>query len=561
VLDFSNSVPADIRESAKAWVREAMARARPDDLAGIVTFGRDARVELGLGKHRDHAVWGEPPLAEGTDVGAALRLAADLLPPPGAAPLRRIVLLSDGNETAGNAHRALLDPQLRDVEIAVLALPERLQDTAITGFTVPTALREGEPAEMRLGILSPAKQDGTLRIWAQGGAINQLVYDRPVQLESGPNEVAVNAGQLPKGSWAFRAALDVSGDSRRENNESWAYTIVRDPAQVLLVEGALGEATAVRNALADAKIQVDRLPPQLLPTQMDRLAAYEAVILANVHAADLRPAQMQLLQQYVAERGRGLVVIGGERTFGLGDYADTPLEEALPVTVQPPDREESATLALILVLDRSGSMSGTDTGDRRLSRMDLAREGAIQAVETLQVGDQVGVIAFDYTPRWITEVRTINGPGDVRAVADRIATVQPDGGTDIYSAMDYAYRGLQQVSARVKHVILLTDGEQGSPAPFVQLINAMRRAGITLSTVGVSGDIGSRAQADMQEWARRGQGRYYHTNTPRDVPRIMTQEARLAGRSFKQERDFKPRLVTPSPAVRGLIPADFPPLH
>src|SRR5262249_19454302 len=237
------------------------------------------------------------------------------------------------------------------------------------------------------------------------------------------------------------------------------------------------------------------------------------------------------------------------------DGAYAALGDALQATVQPPEREQAATLARILVIDRSGSMSGSDTRDRRTTRMALAKEGAIQAVETLQEGDQVGVVAFDYSPRWVTEVRTIRGPADTRAVSDRIATIQPDGGTDIYSALDYAYKGLQQVSARVKHIILLTDGEQGSPAPFVPLINAMRRAGITLSTVGVSGDIGSRAQADMQDWARRGQGRYYFTNTADEVPRIMTQEARMAGRSFKQERDFKPRLATAAPAVRGLIPS------
>jgi Mg-chelatase subunit ChlD len=561
VLDFSDSVPDDVRAGAREWVRQALGRAGPDDLSGIVTFGADARVELPLGRVRDHPRWGAPPLGHGTDVGGALRLAASLLPPPDSGPLRRIVLLSDGNETASDARRSLMQPGLRDVEIAVLVLPPRKQDAAVTTFVVPPAMRAGEPAELRLGLLSPDKQSGTLRVWAQGGPVNQLVYEQPIDLDPGPAEVSVNAGSLSEGSWAFRAQLAVDGDTRPENNESWAFTIVGPAARVLLVEGAPNEANAVREALLGAGIQVDRQRPQLLPTVADRLQPYEAVVLANVHGADLRRDQMQALKSYVGEAGRGLVLIGGERTFGLGEYADTPLEEALPVTVQPPEREHVASLALVLVIDRSGSMSGSDTGDRRTTRMELAKEGAIQAVETLQDGDQVGVVAFDYTPRWITEVRTIRGAADKRSVADRIGTVQPDGGTDIYSALDYAHRGLQQISARVKHIILLTDGEQGSPAPFVPLINAMRRAGITLSTVGVSGDIGSRAQADMQDWARRGQGRYYHTNNPRDVPRIMTQEARLAGRSFKQERDFKPRLATVAPAVRGLIPNDFPPLH
>jgi hypothetical protein len=161
------------------------------------------------------------------------------------------------------------------------------------------------------------------------------------------------------------------------------------------------------------------------------------------------------------------------------------------------------------------------------------RGGSARVHQTLKEGDQVGVIAFDYTPRWAADFRTIRGPGDTRAVADRIAVIQPDGGTDIFAALELAHRGLQQVSARVKHIILLTDGES-SPAGFPSLMNAMRRAGITVSAVGVSAP---------------------------DVPRIMTQEARLAGKSFKQERDFKPRLAAAAPAVRGLVPAEFPLLH
>ena len=570
VVDQSASVPVDIREAARHWVRQALAAQGPDDVAGIVVFDREARVELPLGKHRDHAAWAEytggaapdtaPALerSEGTDVAAALELAAGLLPHPQSGPLRRLVLLTDGNETLGDAQRALERPPLRDVEVAVLALPGRLQDAGIVGLTVPPALREGEPAEIRVAVLSPAAGEATLKVWARGGSMEHLIFDGRVELEHGPKEVVVNAGDLPQGTWAFRALLEPANDSRPENNESWAYTIVQEPARVLLVEGAPGEAAAVHAALARAKIRVDSLRPQQLPRQLEPLLAYEAIVLANVHGSELRRDQMTLLQRFVAERGRGLVVIGGDRTFGLGEYQDTPLEELLPVTVQPPDRDQVASLALLLVIDRSGSMSALDTLDRRASRMDLAKEGAILAVETLKEGDQVGVIAFDYTPRWAADFRTIRGPGDTRAVADRIAVIQPDGGTDIFAALELAHRGLQQVSARVKHIILLTDGES-SPAGFPSLMNAMRRAGITVSAVGVSApENGVRL---LQDVTRRGQGRLYTTNSASDVPRIMTQEARLAGKSFKQERDFKPRLAAAAPAVRGLVPAEFPLLH
>lgn len=552
VVDASTSVPADIREGAKNWVRQALAKQGADDLAAIVTFGREPRVELPLGKARDHPEWGEPPPGDATDVGAALELAGDLLPPLGSGPLRRVVLLSDGNETAGDAHRALLRPHLQDVEVAVLSLPQRLQDTAITGLSVAPAVREGETLEVRAALLSPTDQEGRLRIWLQGGSIDQVLHDETVRLQNGPNEVAVTTGRLPQGSWTVRATLEVAGDSRPENNESWAFTIVGEPARVLLVEGVAGEAAAVRDALAAATIGVDARAPAQLPVQLDDLEPYESVLLANVHATDLRPEQMEVLRRFVGEQGKGLVAVGGDRSFGLGDYGDTPLEQALPVSVEPPDRDQASTLALVLVIDRSGSMETPGT-----SRMELAKEGAIQAVETLQMGDQVGVIAFDSTARWIAEMRPLQSPADTRAVADRIATIRTEGGTDILAAVDAAYRGLQQVSARVKHVIVLTDGEQPG-AVFGPVLAAMRRAGITVSTVGIASEEG---RPLLQQIARLGQGRHHFTSTPQDIPRIMTQEARLAGRSFKQERDFRPRLAAAAPAVRSLVPADLPLLH
>jgi Ca-activated chloride channel family protein len=558
VVDLSESVPADIQEATRTFVRQALQKSGPDDLTGIVTFGEAPRVELPLGRARDHEVWGAPPAGKATNLGAALQLAADLLPPSDAGPLRRIVVLSDGNETRGDAQRDLLRPQLRDVEVAVLSLPARLQDVAITSFVVPPAVRRGEPVELRVTLYAPTAQDARLRLFAVG-TTESPIYDESIRLDAGATEKAIFVDDLEPAAWSFRAELDAATDSLPENNTSWGYSIVGEPARVLIVEGSGAPAPALRAALEAGRMIVETVTPSQLALTPDALARYETIFLSNVHAAELGEQRQRALRDAVSTYGRGLVVIGGESTFGLGDYADTPLEEALPVTVQPPDKDQSASLALVLVIDRSGSMSATDTGDRRASRMDLAKEGAIQAVETVQEGDQVGVIAFDYDARWISDVKTIRGAADTRSVADRVATIQPDGGTDIYRAMELAYRGLQQVQARVKHVIVLTDGEQGSPAPFPTLVAAMRRAGMTVSTLGIA-STGSGA-ATLQNIARLGQGRYYVTNNARDVPRMMTQEARMAGRSFKQERDFKPRLVGPAPAVRGLVPADLPDLH
>src|SRR5262249_11087524 len=290
-----------------------------------------------------------------------------------------------------------------------------------------------------------------------------------------PLELTVPVGNLAQGFWAFRAELAVDGDSRPENNQSWAYTVVREPARVLLVEQVPGTAGEVRRVLGDARVQVDSLTPGEVPAAAAPPAASDGVVLATAPAPALGQDRMAALGQLVAQKGKGLVVVGGDQTFGLGEYADTPLEAALPVTVQPPDRDQVASLALVLLIDRSGSMATADTADRRASRLDLAREGAIQAVQTLQAGDQAGVVAFDTSAQWINEIQTLNGPADVRAVSNRISTIQLGGGTDFYEPLDAAYRALLQTQARVKHVILLTDGE-APESRLPMLLAAMRRA-------------------------------------------------------------------------------------
>ena len=250
VIDQSASIPNDIQAATRSWVEGALGTAGPDDLAGIVTFDKTARVELPLGKHREHSAWRVPNGGEGTDLEAALRLAAALLPPAESGPLRRIVLLTDGNETQGSAEAALLRPELRGIEIAVWSLPPPLLDPALTALTAPPAAREGEPLEVRIGTSTAQEVTGRLRLWAN----DQVIADDTVTLEPGPREYVVTREGLPAGFYGLRATLEVDEDRREQNNEVAGFTVVSPAAHVLLVEGQAGEGAAVQQALSAAQI-------------------------------------------------------------------------------------------------------------------------------------------------------------------------------------------------------------------------------------------------------------------------------------------------------------------
>ena len=320
VIDQSASIPSDIQAATRSWVEGALGTAGPDDLAAIVTFDKTARVELPLGKHREHSEWRAPDGGEGTDLEAALRLAAALLPPAGSGPLRRIVLLTDGNETQGSAEAALLRPELRGIEIAVWSLPPPLLDPALTSLTAPPAAREGEPLEVRVGTSTAQEVTGRLRLWAN----DQLIADDTVTLKPGPREYVVTREGLPAGFYGLRATLEVEEDRREQNNEVAGFTVVAPAAQVLLVEGQPGEGAPVQQALTTAQITTQLTGPSELPTSTAQLEQYDGVVLVNVAAGAMSASQMEALQSYVEDLGKGLVNIGGKASYQREDFANTP---------------------------------------------------------------------------------------------------------------------------------------------------------------------------------------------------------------------------------------------
>jgi uncharacterized membrane protein len=72
-------------------------------------------------------------------------------------------------------------------------------------------------------------------------------------------------------------------------------------------------------------------PHATFPKTAEELDAYHAVILDDVESEFFTQDQMQLLKEFVRQRGGGLLMLGGEETFKNGKYDRTPLGDVLPV--------------------------------------------------------------------------------------------------------------------------------------------------------------------------------------------------------------------------------------
>lgn len=562
VVDVSASLSADTQAQAFQWVRRADAQRRPHDQSALVVVGERAAVLRPLqaaplpavapipptsaeaGDHAAAPAWWPP--SAGTNLQEGLRLALALLPPTGQ---RRIVLLSDGWETIGRVDAELLAAQAAGVQIAVQPLPAAPPaPIVVEALDTPAYVREREPFEASVVIYSGVSTEGLLRVGVDGAP----AVEQPVMLERGRTRVPLTTSLQTPGP--HRLVAEVQADGAQA--ELTQAVVVKDPAHILVLEDRADESRPLVEALRQAGLEVDVRRPtsSTRPLDLAQLRPYDGVVLDNVAASTLTLDQLRALESYVHTLGRGLTVVGGNTSYALGGYNNSLLEQMLPVSAEAPYQQERASLALVLVIDRSGSMSlRTDN----VSKMAMAREAALLATEALRPDDQLGVLAFDIRNDWIVPLAPIDANGGLAAVQQAIQSIEADGGTDIYPALARAYEAIVGSQARFKHIILLSDGQSWGGA-YDQLLEQMRANGVTLSTIGVGQDIDAQL---MSALARGGLGRYYFTDRVREIPRIMLRETNVVTRPVAMEGRVVPRVAAASPLLRGLAPAELPALN
>jgi Ca-activated chloride channel family protein len=558
-LDLSDSVPASEQEKARAFIRQAIAEMPADHRAAIVVFGEDALIERLASDAR-----GLPPIASvprtgHTDIASAIRLGLALFDEESQ---KRLVLLSDGMENAGDALEQADLAAARGIEIDVVPLsaPQEGQEAYVAELKTPPSVRQGQSFAVEAIVESASAQEAEWYLLGDG----RLLAADSVSLRPGSNRVEIPLTAEVPGFHRYQVELIPTADTLPQNNHASGFTVVYGPPRVLIVEGGPGEADALSRALASAEVDVTVVPPPRLSTSLTKLAGYDAIVLANVPASEIYSDTMDALPVAVRDLGRGLVMVGGERSFGAGGYRLTPVEEALPVDMDL-SRSRVVGTALALVLDKSGSMADTpctaaasSPDEYTLSRsnwikIDIAKDAAIRAASALQPSDALGVVAFDGSARWAFHLQPV---ADIDALEQAIAGLPADGGTNIWAGLVEAERELATASEGTKHMILLTDG-WADVGDYDTLTTRMADEGITLSIVAVGCDTAEY----LPELAEKGGGRYYEAPTMQDVPQIFLKEVTEVAGSYTVEEAFYLLPVGTTPILRGLDPAALPGLQ
>ena len=447
---------------------------------------------------------------------------------------RRLALFSDGNANRGDVLRELAELRRAGFSVHSNVMRRNEEPEVIAEeLLLPAEAQIKAPFDIELWISSNFETPAEIRIYRN----KFLVATETKQLLPGKNPLVLQKQSLEEGFYEYEAVVVVEGDTTLENNTARAAVLVAGRPRVLLIEREELEARYLEEALADEEIQVEVRPAIGIPEEMNDLVGYDVLVLSDVPAHSMTTAQMELIKQYVREMGGGLVMLGGENSFGLGGYYRTPVEDALPVRMPIRKNVEKPNLALMLVIDKSGSMGG--------SKIELAKEAAIASAEVLKPSDSFGVIAFDSLAEWICRP---TDAADIDTIASMIARLEAGGGTHIYPALYDGYQALLESDAKLKHIILLTDGHT-TGSGYRELVSHIAADEITLSTVGIGEGADRQLLEDMSTW---GGGEYYYTADFGAIPQILTRETLRASKSMLVEEPFLPSFVAMVDALKGL---------
>jgi uncharacterized membrane protein/Mg-chelatase subunit ChlD len=556
VLDTSDSVGEAGREAALGFVQRSLKQMKPGDQAGLIVFGEDASVELALQPHTSVAKIDSTVPGQGTDMSHAIEVALAQFP---AAGKKRIVVLSDGNETQGNSQEAALVAKSLGVEIwsVPLGTNQRLMDVQVDRVMVPARVNVSEPLDVRVVVSSQQATPAHLLLFRD----QALIGERELELRPGKNALVFSDTLEDPGLHRYEAVVNVVTDPLSENNRNVAFTDVVGKARVLVAYGEEGPPTELAQSLTTQGLAPELRRWTELPQALSEYLNYDAIVLDNAPGLGVSITKMEAIEKYVRDGGGGLIMLGGDRSFGPGGYYRTPVERALPVNMDVPAKMTIPSLALMLVIDKSDSMGGyigdAGRGGRQTqgtTKLELAKMASFSAITLLNPFDQVGLVAFNTDTEWIIP---LTEAGDRERIGAKLSALAHSGGTDVYKGLVEGFQALAQVKAIKKHLILLSDGLTPK-ADFEGLVRQMAQQRITVSTVALGEDADKWLMSQVADW---GQGRYYFANDGESVPRIFTSETILVARTLVEEHTFSPSARQDHEILRGVELNALPPLR
>lgn len=469
----------------------------------------------------------EPP----RDIATALGAAIATMPED---RVRRIVLATDGRDAQGHLPSAIAAAHQAGVEVSLMPAGSSppVDSIAISGVETPRLVRAGETLDVAFTLHAASERRIQVEALLDGRSVATSTVDVPAGSSS--HRMSVTFPEAPQ---AHTLELVAQADGITLNDRWRSLTFVLPKPRVRIYHEADRPAPALARVLAESGMDVETMPPASAPTELAHYDPQALVVADEVDLGDFSEAQQEALRQYVETLGGGLITVTGSHPVRR-----TPriLREIEPVE-PPPAVPEPRPLELVIVIDRSSSMSGI--------AMDQARRAGVAAVRSLRRDALVGAVAFSSAADRIQAPVPMDRADTVIGF---IQGVHASGGTNIAAAIQAANRIMSSDPRYIHHVILVSDGES-EPQSAIAAAMALAGRGVSISTI----TIGSYSQL-LSEIARIGRGRY-HTTTASGLTSLVVSEAMYRQPPANRQVAFRPRIESLLPMLDG-VPLESMPM-
>ncbi|MBN2684815.1 MAG: VWA domain-containing protein [Pontiellaceae bacterium] len=539
IADRSASLPDNADATQKEIISRLQRNMRADHQLAVVAVGENSTVELApqQGGFNGFAAAVGPDQSR---LSEALEQGLSLIPEktPG-----RILLLSDGHWTGTHPAAAAQHAALRDIPIdyRVIQRPEQ-RDLSIRSISAPQSVGKGQSFLIHAWLDAPNDQTVEYILTRNGDPI----ASGDKELVQGTNRIVFRDRTANPGTAAYELLIRTAEDDPLPQNNRARFMVgVGGELPMLCISRT--PSSALGQLLSGAGINVLTLAPEQMDWSVENLSRYSGIILENIAADEIGMSGLELLAAWVETSGRGLMVTGGKRSYGAGGYFKSPLERILPVSMELRREHRKLSLAIAVVLDRSGSMGAPVSGGK--TKMDLANVGTVQVLDLLSDMDEMGVLAVDSKPHTILDMKPVE---QCRARRDDILQIESmGGGIYVYEGLLAASKMLLKAKAGTRHIILFSDAaDSEEPGKYKELLDTREDANITVSVVALGSPSDSDADL-LRDIAKRGGGEIYFTQDATEVPRIFAQDTFAVARSTFLEDPVRIQWTPIMPLLTG----------
>lgn len=538
VADLSDSVPTKDQQKAKAFLDEGMRKLGGGDLGSVIIAGAQPMMETSAGPSRPVPVLQSKVDPKGSNLASAVRLGIASL--PGGAN-RRVVLLTDGNETDGDLAQAAEAAAAEQIVLDVLPLGTGRErpEAYVAELTSGSDVRVGAKALIKARIVADRGMAAEITLERDGVVRTK----RAVQLSEGENQIVFEEPVEKIGTSRYRATLEAPDDGDTRNNIGLTVVSAKGPSRTLLIEDS-ASPSPLFHALKSRGLNVVRVTPGSAPYRLADFAQYDAILLNDVNATHFSEGQMKAVQSAVRDSGAGFAMVGGEDSFLPGGWYMTPIADVLPVDLNIRKRKDLPSTSILIMVDCSGSMSAFEDG---LPKLELAKKAAEVTANLLGPMDRLAVAGSSDGIEFVVPMGPLVKEQATSGIRKLAVT---GGGIYIGPSVTKANEVLSKEPSKVRHLILLADGADSTDwRDSLFLAGTMRKAGITTSVIAFGE---GQYLPDLKRLAAIGGGRYYLATKARQLPAIFSQDAAVVARSAIEEGAFFPKQTGSDDAIRGL---------